>query len=86
MNIQNKVAVVTGGTHGIGAATALALARQGAAIAIIARNIKWSIPLERTEATEPAPRVAPAKADLLSASPAVAAISAELPHLVGIRK
>lgn len=38
MNIQDKIAIVTGGTHGIGAATAIALARQGAAIAIVARN------------------------------------------------
>lgn len=50
MNIQNKVAVVTGGTHGIGAATALALARQGAAIAIIARNITDSDVQEKLEA------------------------------------
>ncbi len=50
MNIQNKVAVVTGGTHGIGAATAIALARQGAAIAIIARNITGSDVQEKIEA------------------------------------
>jgi NAD(P)-dependent dehydrogenase (short-subunit alcohol dehydrogenase family) len=38
MNFENKVALVTGGTRGIGAATALALARQGAVVAIIARR------------------------------------------------
>ena len=38
MNLQNKIALVTGGTRGIGAATALALARDGANIAISARR------------------------------------------------
>src|SRR5258705_14020697 len=38
MNLQNKIAFVTGGTKGIGAATALALARDGADIAISARH------------------------------------------------
>ncbi|HRP54554.1 SDR family oxidoreductase [Agriterribacter sp.] len=50
MNIQNKVAVVTGGTHGIGAATAVALARQGAAIAIVARNTAGSDIQQKIEA------------------------------------
>jgi 3-oxoacyl-[acyl-carrier protein] reductase len=38
MNLQNKIALITGGTKGIGAATALALARDGAAIALSARH------------------------------------------------
>lgn len=38
MELKNKIAVVTGGTHGIGAATAIKLAEQGASIALIARN------------------------------------------------
>jgi NAD(P)-dependent dehydrogenase (short-subunit alcohol dehydrogenase family) len=38
MDLQNKVAVITGGTHGIGAATALYLAKQGTEIALVARN------------------------------------------------
>jgi len=38
MNLTNKVALITGGTRGIGAATALALAKQGASVAIIGRR------------------------------------------------
>ena len=38
MNLQNKIALVTGGTKGIGAAAAIALARDGADIAISARH------------------------------------------------
>jgi len=38
MELQHKIAIVTGGTHGIGAETAIALATAGAGIALIARN------------------------------------------------
>jgi NAD(P)-dependent dehydrogenase (short-subunit alcohol dehydrogenase family) len=38
MNLTNKVALITGGTMGIGAAIAVDLARRGAEIAIIARQ------------------------------------------------
>ncbi|HRO44799.1 SDR family oxidoreductase [Agriterribacter sp.] len=38
MDLHNKVALITGGTHGIGAETAIALAAQGAHIALVARH------------------------------------------------
>lgn len=39
MNLAGKVALITGGTMGIGAAVACDLARRGAHIALVARNI-----------------------------------------------
>ncbi len=38
MELQNKIALITGGTHGIGAQTALELAKEGVGIALVARN------------------------------------------------
>jgi len=39
MDLNTKVCLVTGGTRGIGAATALALAQGGASVALVARNL-----------------------------------------------
>ena len=38
MNLTNQVALITGGTKGIGASTAITLAQDGADIAIVARH------------------------------------------------
>jgi NAD(P)-dependent dehydrogenase (short-subunit alcohol dehydrogenase family) len=39
MQLENRIALVTGGTKGIGAATAIALAEQGADVAIVGRRL-----------------------------------------------
>ena len=38
MNIKNKVALITGGTHGIGAKTALKLVSEGVKVSLVARS------------------------------------------------
>src|SRR3989442_7789207 len=39
LNLSGKVALVTGGTKGIGASTAIALAKEGANIGIVGRHL-----------------------------------------------
>ena len=40
MNLQNKVAIITGASRGIGKAIAMAFAQEGADLALVARNVQ----------------------------------------------
>lgn len=40
MDLSNKVALVTGGTQGLGAETALRLVKEGARVSLVARNVE----------------------------------------------
>jgi len=67
LGLKGKVAIVTGGTQGIGRATAVLLAHEGAAVAIAARGRER---LEQTAAEIRAAggRVAPVQADVSKAA------------------
>lgn len=50
--LENRVAIVTGGTAGIGEATALRFAREGAQVVVWARNEARGKEMEKKAAAE----------------------------------
>ena len=52
MNLENKVCLITGGTKGIGAAAAIALAERGAKVAVVARRLNDAEAVETRAALE----------------------------------
>ena len=55
VDVTGQTAVVTGGTDGIGAATALALRRRGAAVTVVGRSPTKADALLARSAAEPGP-------------------------------
>jgi len=75
MNLSGKIALVTGGTRGIGAATALALAKDGADVAIAGRRIDAEANAVHDAITKLGRRSLLIQADCGSAADAVRCVS-----------
>ncbi len=50
MNLVNKIAIITGGTQGLGAETAIKLVKEGASVSLVARNINNTAIKQKIEA------------------------------------
>jgi NAD(P)-dependent dehydrogenase (short-subunit alcohol dehydrogenase family) len=80
MNLQNRVALVTGGTMGIGAAIAIDLAKQGCQIAICARNLAGEAQQTKAHVEAHGAKCLLMQADMTSADDCAAAVEQTAAH------
>ena len=81
MDLLDKVALVTGGSMGIGAAIALELARRGASVAIVARHGGWPALIVQRQMQDLQRRCAIITADLRHADDCRRAVQTTVEHL-----
>lgn len=84
MNLHDKVCLVTGGTMGIGAATAIALAEEGAHIAIAARRVNEEAKQTREQIEKLGRRCVLITADMAKAADATRSVEETAQQLGGI--
>lgn len=86
LGLEGKRAIVTGGSRGIGYATASRLAREGARVAIVARRpeVLAGAVAEFARANPDAPALIPVEADVASGAGAASAVEGSLATLGGL--
>ena len=84
LGLQGKVAIVTGGSKGIGKATALALAQEGAAVAICARGVEALEEAAEELRSKTGRTILPIQADVNSTEEIKAMVDATVSELGGV--
>ena len=80
MDLQSRVALITGGTMGIGAAIAIDLAKQGAQIAICARNLEGEAQQTKAQIESYGATCLPIQADMCRADDCIAVVEKTAAH------